>query len=430
MLGRANPVLVTVAAIGALGVASFAWIYGAHLAAGDPIRSDGVGYYIYLPAILLDHDVTMQRTVGRSFAAEGYAVPGLTRTYPEHRFLDEFQIGEAVMILPFFAVGHLIAIAAGANRNGFSWPYQAAAAAAGFTYALTGLLLLASILGRWFSRRTVVVTLLAITFGTDLFHYATFDAVFSHAFSFFLVTLIVRLGLTTLERPDVRLALGLGASLGLLTLVRPTNLVVLLFCALLGVDSRSAFRARLGSVRRHANLIALGAGVFVMALVPQALYWHAVRGRWFVYADPGHLNLLHPHLIGVLFSVRKGLFLWTPLLLLAVAGLTRLRRFASGLVVPAVAFLAVHTWVVASWNMWWYGGSFGMRPFVEALPIFALGLAALVESVSAVAARRVLNAAIVVTTLIAVHGMLGYWTQHIPYDGTTWHEYVSSYAHI
>jgi hypothetical protein len=170
MLDRVNPVLVTIAVIGTLGIASLSWIYGAHLAVGDPIRSDGVGYYIYLPAILLDHDVTMQRTVGRSFAADEYYVPGLERTYPEHRFLDEFPIGEAVMILPFFGVGHLIAIVAGANRNGFSWPYQVAAASAGLTYALLGLLLLASTLKRWFSRRTVIVTLVAITFGTDLFH--------------------------------------------------------------------------------------------------------------------------------------------------------------------------------------------------------------------------------------------------------------------
>ena len=42
---------------------------------------------------------------------------------------------------------------------------------------------------RWFARDTIVVTLLAITFGTNLFHYATYNAVFSHSFSFFLCAL-------------------------------------------------------------------------------------------------------------------------------------------------------------------------------------------------------------------------------------------------
>ncbi len=281
-----------------------------------------------------------------------------------------------------------------------------------------------------FSGHCVIVTLLAITFGTDLFHYATFDAVFSHAFSFFLVALILRVVLVTWAKPSASKALALGALLALLTLVRPTNLVLLLFCALVGVDSMGSLRRRVATFRDHAGLIAGGAAVFVITVIPQVVYWHAVRGKWFVYADPGHLNLLHPHLIEVLFSVRKGLFFWTPLLLLAVAGLAKAAPARAGSRRAwAIAFLIVHTWVVASWNQWWYGGSFGMRPFVEALPILALGFAALVEATQTVIARRALNTTIAATTLLAVHGMLAYWLHDIPYDGTTWHTYLSSFAH-
>jgi hypothetical protein len=68
-----------------------------------------------------------------------------------------------------------------------------------------------------------------------------------------------------------------------------------------------------------------------------------------------------------------------------------------------------------------------MRPFVESLPVLALGFAALVEAADGVVARRWLNAAVVVTILLAFHAMLGYWNGSIPYDGTTWHQYLSSY---
>jgi hypothetical protein len=127
--------------------------------------------------------------------------------------------------------------------------------------------------------------------------------------------------------------------------------------------------------------------------------------------------------------VRKGLFFWAPVLLLAVAGLAFLRRTATALLVPTVAYLALFTWVTASWTIWWYGDSFGMRAFVDALPILALGLAAMIEATRTVIARRMLNAAIAVTTLLAIHGMLAYWLHDIPYDGTTWHTYLSSFAH-
>ena len=425
-------VLVTLTAILVLAIASFVWIYASPLIPEGPIRSDGAGYYAYLPAVLLDHDVTMRRTVARSFAGDEYALPGVRPTAPRGDLLDQFPVGEAVLTAPFFAVGHLVARADGVRANGYSWPYEATAAAAGLTYMLIGLALLAFTLLRWFSRGTVALTLVAITFGTDLFHYGTFDATFSHAFSFALAALVLRLALAVWERPRPAAALGLAASLGLVTLVRPTNLTILLFCALIGVDGPAALRRRARALVRHSDLVLLGVVVFFLALIPQVVYWHTITGALFVQAyphDAGRLDPAHPHLLGVLFSVRKGLFFWTPLLLLAVVGLPRLRRLTPPLFVAAVVYLAVFTWVVASWTIWAYGGSFGMRPFVEALPVLALGFAALVETTRSVAGRRLLAVAIAVTTLLAIHGMLAYWLQDVPYDGTTWHTYLESFAH-
>ena len=48
---------------------------------------------------------------------------------------------------------------------------------------------------RWFTRDTIVVTLLAITFGTNLLHYATYDADFSHS------VLVLPLSVRDLTRP-------------------------------------------------------------------------------------------------------------------------------------------------------------------------------------------------------------------------------------
>ena len=131
-------VLVTLTAILVLALASFGWIYGSPLIPEGPIRSDGAGYYAYLPAVLLDHDVTMRRTVARSFAGDVYALPGVRPTAPGGDLLDQFPVGEAVLTAPFFAVGHLVARADGVRANGYSWPYEATAAAAGLTYMLSG----------------------------------------------------------------------------------------------------------------------------------------------------------------------------------------------------------------------------------------------------------------------------------------------------
>jgi hypothetical protein len=95
--------------------------------------------------------------------------------------------------------------------------------------------------------------------------------------------------------------------------------------------------------------------------------------------------------------------------------------------VPTIAYLAVHTWIVASWSTWWYGGSFGMRPFVEALPILAMPLAALLAAATSVRARRLVLIGVTATTLLAVHAMIAYWTKAVPLDETTFKSYLRSF---
>jgi len=426
-----------IAVIGALAVAASTWIYAAGLTYGGepPIRSDGLGYYVYLPAVFLDHDVTMVRTAARSFGNDPTNIPGVNLVSTRSggvRPLDKYGIGEAVMMAPFFGVGDALAVITSEPRDGFSWPYQAADNAAGLVYASLGLMLTALVLRRWFSLGTVIVTTLAITFGAALFQYATYDASYSHAYSFFLVALIMWLTLTVWEKPRLPAAAALGASVGLLGLVRLTNLGILVFCLLVGVGRRSDLSARALSLVRRFDLVAIGAGVCLLTLLPQFAYWYRITGRPFVnsYAATGeHLDLLHPHLIGVLFSVRKGLFFWTPLLMLAVSGLPFLHRTARAVFAPAVVYLIVMTWIVSSWSIWWYGGSFGMRALIDEMPVFALGLAALYESARRGAARRVLNVSITLTTLLAVHGMLSYWLKTIPIDQVTFREYLDSFGH-
>ena len=131
-----------------------------------------------------------------------------------------------------------------------------------------------------------------------------------------------------------------------------------------------------------------------------------------------------PHLYGVLFSVTKGLFFWSPLLLFAVIGLPLLRGTARAFMVPALLLFAVHTYVVASWWDWQFGGSYGHRGFVDLFPLLALGLAAFFER----SARRPGRlAAVTVTAALAVAlsvvQMLQYWNGVLPISDTTWPHY-------
>ena len=212
----------------------------------------------------------MERTVERLFEPHALEAAGLRRVPPHNRYLDKYPVGEAMMILPFFLVGDAAARLLDEAADGFSTPYQVAAAAAGLIFALVGLAQLGLVLLRWFLRPTVVMTLVTITFGTAPFHYATYDAHFSHAFSFFLVAMIIRLGLSAYERPRPRSAIALGLAFGLLVAVRPTNAVLVVFLSLLGVSSLRDVVERPKALLRHASLLAAGLSAFVVPLLPQS----------------------------------------------------------------------------------------------------------------------------------------------------------------
>jgi hypothetical protein len=419
-----------VAFVGALACIFGLLLWGPHRSnyPTGPIRSDGLGYYVYLPALLRDHDLALRKT----FAHVPKAHPEFIATpVPPHgRLLDRYGIGESIMLAPFFGVGYLVASVTNTSTNGFSRVYQLTATAGSIVYGVLGLLLLASILGRWFRDGVVALTVLAITFGSDLFNYLTFEPLMSHAFSFFLVAAVIRLTLCVWETPHRTNVAMLGAALGLVAAIRPTNLTIVAFCALVGVSRGADLRARAVAVRQRLDLVAVGALAAAVAFLPQVAYWYAVTGKPYADGYPAGQSLLflHPHVWDVLFSVRKGLFFWTPLLLIATAGLGFLSRAVRPpLLVGAVTYLVLQTWVVSSWTIWWYGISFGMRPFIEALPVFALGLAAILERARTAAPRRALYVGLAATMFLSIHAMFGYWTGKVPGDMTTLHQYFGSF---
>ena len=426
----AHAVALAVAFVALGGVAASAVIYSNGYASGKPIRADGVGYYIYLPAVFLDHDLSLRRTVDRSFGGNLRRAGELRRA--RHGYLGPHQIGEAIMLLPFFGVGHVLAVVSGSRRDGFSPPYQGSAVAGGLLYGLAGLALLGAFLRRWFDRWIVCATLLALTFGTNLFHYLTYDAVYSHAFSFAAIAFVLWSTVRLAERQTPARALTLGVGIGLVAAIRPTNLVVVLFPLLMGVRTWAAAGTRARALLTHPQLLAAAAGGFLVPVMLQLLYWHHVSGRFIVnaYGASPRLELTHPHLLAVAFSVRKGLFFWTPLVALAVAGLALLRSRAPGLLLAVPFVLALDFWVVASWSQWWYGGSFGQRAFVDSLPLFAIGLAALFDWARASRARLPVALAAILTGGLALHAMIEYWLGHIPYDGTTWPIYLHSLTRL
>ncbi len=406
-----------------IGVSLFALlhIYVNNRFAFEPIRSDGVGYYIYLPAAFIHHDLSLATTIERQFAGKTEEWMGIFPYPATGRYLNRYALGEAILLSPFFWFGHGLAKALSLPTNGFSWPYQLATVFAGLAYFIAGLALLQRVLERHFSTTTTLLSLVVITFGTNLFHYGTSDNIFSHVYSFCLFSALLFLTEKWYETAQRWPAILLAIVAGLITIVRPTNVIMLIVVPLLGISSRVALRERLLFLRRHLVTVLLCLGIYGLTILPLLSYWKYTTGHWIVNSYQGFVfNWTRPELINVLFSVRKGLLFWSPILLLSLIGFYFVARYWKGFLLPAIVVITAHTYVVASWPAWWFGGSFGHRAFTEILPLFAVGYAALLEATRQ--KPRIYRGLLAVSAglvLLSVKFMIQYWNGILPYDEST-----------
>lgn len=388
--------------------------------AGTPIRSDAFSYYVYLPAWLLYHDPSMQALADDCCGGEFPEWSAITRWPHTYRWVDPHPIGEAILMTPFFLAAHALTRWSNLDPDGFTIYYQHAAGLAGLFYVCVGLWFLRRLLLRYFTSGVVLATLTVILTGTSLYHYATFDSAWSHAFSFALVSAF-------LERVDAwdpastrarRVAVVVGALSGLIVLVRHPN-VVLPICFVAAVIVRN--RERMPVVRQAG----IAAAIAAVVVFPQIWIYHSATRHWFIsaYGNLG-FTFASPHLAGVLVSPRKGLFFWAPILLVALAGFGLIPRPLSRWRVPALVFLAFDTYLIASWWDWQLGASYGHRGFVDTYPLFALGLA---SAFARVATRPLLRAGLaticVLLCALSVFQMLQYWHGVLPMSDVTWVEY-------
>ena len=411
------PALVLIAAL------AYVVIYSAGLAR-TPIRSDGAGYYIYLPAVVVFGDPTLE-AVARDCCAGRLPAHGISRWPETGRRLNQYPIGVAVLAAPAYVIAHALTLWMGMPADGFSFLYEHAAGLCGVAAFGLGLAMLRRVLLRSYPPAIVAATLLVIGLGTNLIHYATWDPLYSHAYSFALISTLLYVIPLWYEAPSTRRSLLLGAVAGLVVLVRHPNALFLLLILLFGLQRRSepVREPAVAAARRRQATIAVVAGLAVIA--PQVLLYQIITGRWLVSAYRGQsFDFAHPQLAGVLFSVTKGLFFWSPVLLLAIAGLPAMRGTARPWRTPVAVVLAAHTYLVASWWDWQFGSSYGHRAFTDALGLMAVPMAAALQF--AAARRRVaIVTSVLVSAAIALSlaQMLQIWLGVMPMDDVTWEQY-------
>jgi hypothetical protein len=392
-----------------------------------PIISDGYSYYVYLPAWFLLHDPTLDGVAQQCCGGTFNGFTGIRRWPTTGRWLNPHPIGTAVLLTPFFAVAHALTRWSNFPPNGFSIYYQHGAGLAGLTYVTLGLALVAGLLSRYFSPGVTIATLVTITWGTNLFHYGTFDPVFSHAYSFFLIATLLVLSDTASRAGRWSVTLGLGLVAGLTVLTRHANVAFLAIVPCYGATSKSCLKPRQLSMR---PLMWLGAGAMALLVIaPQLAIYKAATGSLWVnpYALVGGFDPWAPHVWNVLFSVQKGLFFWSPALLLSVVGVCVAREWSRAFRFVCIAIFAVQTYLIGGWPDWQFGGSYGHRGFTDGLAVAALFMASAYQWVARVRGRLYIAVGATLAVALSLVQMIQYWMGMIPIENTTWSQYRNAF---
>lgn len=343
------------------------------------ISWDISGYYLYLPSFFYD-DLGKLNNI--PYIQEHYDPfgGGFYNAFkmPDGNHVMKYSSGQAIMFLPGFAVAHCWAKWGGYPVDGFSWPYQFCLAMNSLLVAFLGLWMARKILLRYFNDWPVAITLVVLCMATNYLNYVSIVGAFTHSYLFTLYTLLIWLTIKFYEKPKFTTALAMGLLSGLATITRPTEIICILIPAFWNVASWQQLKQRLVLFLQQWHKLA----VYLMAAIAvgsiQLIYWKTYSGHWmhWSYGPEETFSFLKPHVINAIFSYRKGWLVYTPVMLLAVVGIIPFYKQHRQLFWGTLIFLSVSTYLVVSWDCWWYGGSFSQRAMIQSYALWIFPLTA------------------------------------------------------
>ncbi len=351
------------------------------------LTSDAEGYYMYLPAVF----------IYGTFENYPTRTPAEYKFYPNtHKMATRFTYGIALMEAPFFFLAQL-------NRAIHGFPTDNANANdicvaflfAGCFYVALGLYFMDKILRGYFAnKKTVVFTLIVVYFGTNLMFYAMREPTMSHAFTFCLTAALlyylpqfynIQLIHPSQTTTSIRLTLLIGFLLGMIALIRPTNIMFAPLALFFNVYSVNDLKNRLQWFFKNLKILWLIPFVGVLLALPQMYYWHYLSGKWIVNIYEVMHNVtfswVTPQFYKIFFHPCNGFLLYTPLMAFAIGGIVWMawKNVMNGRLILFI--LLVITYAFASWPMWWFGHAFGYRSFIDYYPLLGLGMAFYINEV-------------------------------------------------
>ncbi len=354
------------------------------------IRGDGVGYYAYVRSIVIDRDLNFEneyRHGNLAFRNRAFDENSNLKTWlkmPNNFVRNQWAVGSSILWSPFFLIAHFIVLCLnnlGSNipANGYSIPYRLLCAFGTMLYSFVGLMLAYQVAKKFASPIASMIATIGIWFGSSLPVYMYFLPFQAHALAAFSVSLFIWYWVRTQQNRTLHQWVLWGLMGGLVMDIYNINSIFLLlpiFDLIRNTQKQKIIK----------NLLINGTSFGIGACISLSPHWLT---KWIIFGSPfaiGH-DSSHPffwsspRLWNIGFSTEHGMFLWTPLLLLAIIGVILLILKESWIGGCLLATFIAYYYVISSYEGWHGLSSFGNRFFVAFSSIFVMGLAVFIDKI-------------------------------------------------
>lgn len=334
------------------------------------IWADAAGYYVHLPIWFLygNEASAFPKNIGTETGNGFYA--DSTR----NKIITKYYCGSALLMSPFFIISHALARPLGYEPDGFSKIYSYGLYFSGIVYCCLGLFFLSLFLQKHFSSAISVGTSFLLFASTNLYYYSIDMPAMSHVYSFFLFSLFLYSTQQLLFSGKRIYYITFAVSFALAVITRPTNGLIILFPLFY---ENGMFLSRIKVLLNDKISSGIALLLAVLVILPQLIYLKETSGSAFSYSYSGESfsNWKRPYLLETWFSTNNGLFLYAPVLLLALAGIFMMIRAKERLGIYLLITFLVISYLFASWWNWWFGCSLGARSFVEYYVLLSIPMA-------------------------------------------------------
>ncbi|NOU46765.1 MAG: hypothetical protein HOO86_06860 [Bacteroidales bacterium] len=350
---------------------------------------DIFGYYLYLPFTFIYNDLGLKdHAVVEQILAKYHNTPTFYQALPmlNGNWVMKYPMGMALLYSPWFFTGHMISLLTGYDADGFSLPYQLSLLYGSFIYTGVGLFFFRKSLLKYFDEFITSILLIVLVFGTNFMLHTSIhgQGLMSHNYLFFVFSLILWFTIRWHETLQIKYSIGLGITIGLSALSRPTEILVLMIPLLWNMPGIQ-FKKRIQFLLKNWKSIGLMLLIIFIIGFFQLIYWKQMTGKFLFNSYGGNagegMEFLHPYLMEVLFSFRKGWLIYTPVMAFALAGFFTMYRSMKNLFPAIFLFFIVSFYVIASWSCWWYADCFSQRAVIPMYVMLAFPFGSLLTYV-------------------------------------------------